>query len=81
MAQAPETTGVTADEIRAICGDILDWKVAAIEALRPTTGDVAAAVGWAEGLDDLGRQGRPLEGRAAQVYELLTAEEDYGDER
>jgi hypothetical protein len=75
------SSGVTANEVRAICGDILDWKVAAIEALNPTPGDVAVAVGWAGGADDLGERGHALEGLAAQVYDVLTANEEYGEER
>lgn len=71
---------LTAADVRGICGDILDWKVAAILELRPTAGDVEAAAGWASGQDDLGRFGRPLSGVTAQVYEILTADEDFEDE-
>lgn len=81
MSRAPEAASITAREIRALCGDVLDWKVAAIEALRPTSGDIATAVGWSQGMDELGARGRPLEGLAAQVYEILKADEDYGEER
>ena len=70
-----------ADELRALCGDLLDWKVEAILALKPTAADVATAVGWASGQDDLGREGRPLTGLAAQVYDLLLSDEPYGEER
>jgi hypothetical protein len=50
--------------------------------LRPSSsrGDIAAAAAWAAGEDDLGRAGRPLEGVAAQVYDVLQAD-DYGEER
>ena len=70
---------LTGEDLRALCGDVLDWKVAAILALRPTHADVAAAVAWAGGDDELGRAGRPLEGLAAQVYDVLQAD-DYPDE-
>jgi hypothetical protein len=73
--------GLGADEVRAICGDLLDWKLEAILALQPTAGDVAVAVGWASGNDDLGRQGRPLSGVAAQVYDLLISDEAVDEER
>lgn len=72
---------LTAAEIRALCGDIEDWQVQAIEALGPTAGDVAAAVAWVGGQDELGQEGRPLEGMAAQVYDVLITEAAYGEER
>lgn len=80
----PETTngqGVTARDVQNLCGDMLDWKIDAILKLRPTAGDVAAAVAWASGQDELGQDGRPLEGLAAKIYDLLTADEVYGEER
>ena len=70
-----------ADEVRALCGDILDWKLEAILALKPTAADVAAAVGWACGRDDLGQEGRPRAGLVAQVYDLLVSDEPVEDER
>jgi hypothetical protein len=65
---------LTAQDVRELCGDVLDWKVAAILALRPNSGDVAAAAAWAGGEDELGQAGRPLVGVAAQVYDLLNAD-------
>jgi hypothetical protein len=81
LQTSAQPLGLNANDVRELCGDILDWKLAAILALQPTAGDVAAAVGWASGEDDLGQRGRPLEGVAAQVYELLISDEDYGEER
>lgn len=82
MSELPNSAAaLKAEDVRDLCGDVLDWKVAAILALRPTAGDVAAAAAWANGQDELGQAGRPLEGRAAQVYELLTADEAYEEER
>jgi hypothetical protein len=68
----PDT--LTAENVRELCGDVLDWKVAAILALQPSSGDVAAAAAWASGEDELGQAGRPLAGVAAQVYDLLNAD-------
>ncbi|MFZ5721887.1 MAG: hypothetical protein ACOY5Y_20730 [Pseudomonadota bacterium] len=79
MAEA--RTDLTAADVRGICGDILDWKVAAILELRPAAADVEAAAAWAGGQDDLGRLGRPLSGTTAQVYDILTADEALEDER
>jgi hypothetical protein len=69
-----EPQRLTASEARSLCGDILDWKVEAIVALRPTAGDVATAVAWANGQDELGKAGKPLAALAAQVYDLLMAD-------
>ncbi|QUD89322.1 hypothetical protein [Phenylobacterium montanum] len=79
MAPLLDQDRLTPDEVRRICGDVLDWKVSAILALRPTASDVTVAVGWANRQDELGDEGLPLEGMAAQVYEVLTADEDFGD--
>ncbi len=81
MPQSIEPTSPTAEEVRRLCGDMLDWKVSAILALRPSAEDLAAAVAWAERQDDIGQEGHPLEGLPAQVYELLTADDDDGAER
>lgn len=70
-----------ADEVRAVCGDILDWKLEAILAMKPTAADVAAAVGWASGQDDLGQEGRPRSGIVAQIYDLLISDEATEEER
>lgn len=80
MSERPMQTELAAAEVRQLCGDVLDWKVEAILELRPTPGDVIAAAAWAAGEDDLERAGRPLEGVAAQVYDVLRAD-DYGEER
>lgn len=84
MVDIRTTTAQTeagADDVRALCGDILDWKLEAILALKPTAADVAAAVGWAGGQDDLGQEGRPRSGLVAQVYDLLISDEPIEEER
>ncbi len=80
MSERLTETELTAAEVRDLCGDVLDWKIAAILELRPSRADIAAAAAWAAGEDDLDRVGRPLEGLAAQVYDVLRAD-DYGEER
>jgi hypothetical protein len=80
MTDEPATS-VTPVEVRRICGDVSDWKLGAILDLQPTLGDIVAAVAWANGEDEFGEQPRPLEGLAAQVYDLLTSDEAYGEER
>ncbi|MGZ3273886.1 MAG: hypothetical protein ACXU82_11485 [Caulobacteraceae bacterium] len=81
MAQTLDQDRLTAEQVRELCGEVLDWKVSAILALRPTAADLEVAVGWANHQDELGQEGQPLEGLAAQVYEVLTADEDDGAER
>lgn len=78
MVQTVDQDRLSANEVRELCGDILDWKVSAILALQPSAADLAVAVGWASQQDDLGQEGRPLEGLPAQLYEVLTADEDDG---
>jgi hypothetical protein len=73
-------TPATEAEVRRLCGEVLDWQLGAILELRPTAADVAVAVAWAGGRDEVGEAGHPLEGLAAQVYDVLTADE-FGDEQ
>jgi hypothetical protein len=81
---AEQSTGssgpeVSQEDIRALCGELLDWKVEAILELGPTVADVATAAAWANGQDELGREGRPLDGLASQIYDLLVSDADYDD--
>jgi hypothetical protein len=79
MVEKAELT-VSSDDIRHMCGDIPDWKVAAIAALTPEPGDIEVAVAWADQLDET-RQERPLEGAAAQIFDILMAGEEEEDRR
>jgi hypothetical protein len=81
MDQPDNATALRAEDVRRICGDMLDWKLAAILALNATAGELAAAAAWAAGRDELGQEGRPLEGLAAQVYDILVSDEFLEDER
>jgi hypothetical protein len=65
--QAP----LSAEEVRRLCGDALAWKVEAILETGANAGDLQAALAWSQG-DDNGRQ---LSGAAAEVYDILTADE------
>lgn len=68
---------LTSDDVRHLCGDIPDWKVARIIASEATYDDLEAAVAWAEGESDvMGKARVPLSGRAAYLMEILTADED-----
>ena len=73
---------LTHDQILRIAGEISDAKVAAIEAMGATLEELEEAVAWAVGESDvMGDQRRPLAGRISDLYDILTADEDYGDER
>lgn len=67
----------TAEEVRRLCGELVDWKLSAILSLNPGFGDVEAAVAWAAGGADFGDEPHALQGVAAQVYDLLMSDEDY----
>lgn len=70
------------DDVRRLCGEILDWKVDAIMASGATTSDLEVAVAWLSGAEDvMGEEPAPLAGKAALVYDLLVGGEDFlGDE-
>jgi len=74
---------VTHDMVVEMVGEIGNAKIAAILALGPTLEDIEEAVAWAAGESDvMGEERLPLSGVAAQVYDIVTAEEDYNnDER
>lgn len=78
------TTALTADQVLALCGDILDWKVAAIIATGASTRELEEAIAWAAGENDLLlEERRTLAGTPALVYDILASDEDYpgGDDR
>lgn len=73
---------LTRAEIAALVGDVDDATMAAILAIEPSRAELDEALAWAAGEDDvMGEMERPLVGKAAQIYDLLTAEEEEEDER
>ena len=69
-------------DILRIAGNIDDAKVAAIRRSGASAADLETAVAWASSLTGvMGRERRPLSGVVAQVYDILTADEDFGDDR
>ena len=74
--------GLGRAEILNVAGDIDDAKVAAIEASGATLGQLEEAVAWASAESDvMGQARRPLSGIVAEIYEILTSDEAYRDER
>lgn len=75
-------TVLTHDQIVSLTGPIEDARIAAIESCGATLEELEEAVAWARGQDDvMGRSGHPFAGRVAELYDILTIGEDYGDER
>lgn len=69
--------GATWDELRRILGEVEDAKTLEILKLEPTTAELEQAAYWADGEgDQLAREGAPLSGRAAKIYEILVRDED-----
>ena len=66
----------TLSEIARIVRDDDPEKLARILATGATIAEIEKAVLWASGAEDvLGEAPHPLEGRAALVYDILTADE------
>jgi len=75
------STGPTHEDVLRVCGDVADWKVVAILATGASLEEIETAVAWDAGEDDvMGEERRPLDGAAAEVYDILIADEDFGDE-
>ena len=77
----PETgpcgAAATHDDLLRIAGDIDERKVLDILALSPTIAEVEEAAIWAEGNGDvLAKTGRPLTGIPAEIFDILTADEE-----
>lgn len=71
---------LTRENVRHLCGDLPDWKVAKIIASEASYQELETAVLWAQG-EDPGPDHHPLEGQAAYLYEILMAGEEWEEER
>jgi hypothetical protein len=70
-----------AGDIVRLLGEMDAVKLAAIERAGATLRDLEEVAAWLAGEDDvMGELERPLSGVAAQVYEILTADEPADDE-
>jgi len=64
-------------DVRRIVGDIEDGKAIEILTLQPTTEELEEAAIWATGNGDvLAKEGHPLSGKAAAIFDILTADEE-----
>lgn len=69
---------LTRDEVRHVCGELPDWKIARIIAIEPTYQELETAAFWAQG-EDRGPDHHPLEGKVALLYEIIMAGEEWED--
>ncbi len=73
---------LTRDAVIKAAGALDDVSIAEIIATGATIEELEEAVTWANGVTRLGRElGRPLTGVVAQLYEILTADEAFADDR
>ena len=76
-----DTEAATLDDARRLLGDTDEGKIAEILAVQPTIWELEEAAIWHRGDGDvLGKAGRALSGKAARIFEILSAD-DYDDER
>jgi hypothetical protein len=71
---------LTRENVRHLCGDLPDWKVAKIMASKASYQELETAVLWAQG-EDPGPDHHPLEGQVAYLYEILMAGEEWEEQR
>lgn len=68
---------ITREDLHSLIGDIDEMTAVEILALRPTVRDIEQAAMWVAGQGDiLSREGEPLAGVAAQIFDILTADEE-----
>jgi hypothetical protein len=70
----------TSEDVRRILRDPDERKIIEILSLKPTVAELEQAAMWSGGEGDvLGKMGRQLTGRAAQIFEILSADHDEED--
>ncbi len=78
----PNGTEATASDVLEILGPMPDERIAAILATGATVRQLEEAAAWATGESDvMGELRRPVSGPVADVYDILTADEAYAEER
>lgn len=72
---------LNAADIRRLCGDVTDATIAEIIAVGASAEDVEIALSWATGESDVMiTERRPLEGTAAEVYDILASDPVFAEE-
>lgn len=73
---------VTQQDIKSILGNLDDASTAAILEIGPSVKEHEEAMAWASGESDvMGELERPLEGAVARVYDILTQDEAWLEDR
>ena len=73
--------GVSLHDVAAALGDGDEMVTAGIMALNPTYEEFEIALAYAQGESDvMGEERQPLEGKAKQIYDILTADEAWQEE-
>lgn len=66
---------VSREELIHLVGELDDARLVQILALQPDIAEIEEAALWADGeADALARSGRTLTGKAAAIFEILTAD-------
>jgi hypothetical protein len=82
MVPAPKARKLTQQDVRDIVGDLDDTKIAALLAVDATAEELEEAAAWAAGESDvMGDLERPLDGVVARLYDILTADEEFLEDR
>ncbi len=72
----------TASDVEEILGPMPDARIAAILATGATVRQLEEAAAWATGESDvMGELRRPVSGPVAAVYDILTADEAFAEDR
>lgn len=65
------------DDVERVVGDMDEATVLEILALQPTLAELEEAAVWARGEGDvIGKSGHALSGVCAEIYDLLTADDE-----
>lgn len=72
-----DSAPATLDDAKRLLGDADDSKIAEVLAVQPTIWELEEAAIWHRGDGDvLGKKGYPLSGKAAQIFEILSADDE-----
>lgn len=75
-------SAVTARDVIEIIGPLADARITAIVATGATMEQLEEAAAWAAGESDaMGELERPVSGPVAAIYDILTAEEVFSEDR
>lgn len=81
-AQSSAVKPPSYEELVRLVGELEPERIAEIECLQATIAEIEDAVAYAAGEDDVMGEARiPLIGRAAEVYEILVADQELEEER